>query len=646
MGTERSMKKKLAIYANGWNDDALAQAMIGIRRYAQKEDFDIFVFLSFASYSEHVALSQGELNVYKLCTPEDYDGVIVCSTMLNSNETAVKLCETAKKKHVPVVSIGMPLEGIPSVCVSNEEGMRDLALHLVEKHGVKRVVFMGGTADHVDSQARLRVMREVMEEHGLTLSDEDVVYGEWGNNVPKMIVDEMVASGKPLPDAVVCANDIMALATATEFVRLGYSLPKDIIVTGFDYIPMGQYFYPALATVSQSYEDVGYRCCEMIFDQIYGREFEERSQVPSRFMVGESCGCEEEGEFVKRRELYCQHSYQRHLDSNLLEQTERVLRQRISDIPSYASLKANLQDHYRGNHQFEGSGFYIVLNSEYFEDPMANEAELYKKGFRDRMEVIVALQDNEILPLDWVTRKDLIPGYQKKEGEQHVYYLSPLHFYQYNYGYVVLFDEPYIMSAGMLYPYLEKLQQSLKLLRINLRLDALNRNLTNIYDKDPMTGLFNRFGYENKAIPLYQESLKTKNSMMVMFVDINYMKRINDQYGHIHGDNAIKTVAESIKVNSKEGWIAVRFGGDEFLIIAPNCDEQGAVQTREKILDFLEGRNNDGSQPYKISASCGYVVTDPVKGRELGLQDYIKEADQLMYKIKQEVHARDGKPRM
>ena len=185
---------------------------------------------------------------------------------------------------------------------------------------------------------------------------------------------------------------------------------------------------------------------------------------------------------------------------------------------------------------------------------------------------------------------------------------------------------------------MQKLQQSLKLLRTNLRLQLL-------YDKDPMTGLYNRFGYENKALPLYQESLRNDSAMMVMFVDINYMKRINDQFGHIHGDNAIKTVAESIKVNAKEGWIAVRFGGDEFLIIAPNCDEKEAIETREKILDFLEGRNNDGSQPYKISASCGYVVTDPVHGRDNSLQEYIKEADQLMYAIKQEVHARDGMPR-
>ena len=65
------MKKKIAVCANGWNDDSLFAALEGIKEYAQKEDFDIFVYISFASYSEQKALMQGELNIYKLMVPVD-----------------------------------------------------------------------------------------------------------------------------------------------------------------------------------------------------------------------------------------------------------------------------------------------------------------------------------------------------------------------------------------------------------------------------------------------------------------------------------------------------------------------------------------------------------------------------------------------
>lgn len=637
---ENDMMKKLAVYANGWSYDAMSQAMAGIRKFAAKEDFDTFVFLSFASYSEHVSLSQGELNIYNLSVMDDYDGVIVFSTMLNSDETAVSLCQQAKQKGIPVVSIGMEIEGIPSISINNEEGMRGLVTHLLEKHDVKHVMFMGGTPDHVDSCARLEVTRTVMAEHGLVLPDEDVCYGEWGNLAPKKIVDEMMESGAPLPDAIICANDIMALATATELLRLGVKLPEDVIVTGFDNIRAGKYFYPALSSVKQNYEIVGQRACEMIMAQIRKEDFNIRERVHSSFVRGESCGCDMEQEFAAIRTLYCQRSYQRHIDSSEVELMERLIRQKISTILNYDALKLVLQDHYYHHHDYEGKTFSIVVHSEYFEDPMADEGVLWKKGIRDEMEVIVALKNGNLIPSTKVTRRDLVPGYEKKKGEQHIYYLLPMHYFQYNYGYVVFTDEPYLMKEDILYPYMEKLQQSMKLLRVNLRLDTLNKDLTRIYDKDPMTGLFNRFVYENKAIPLFDECLRKQSSMMVMFVDINYMKRINDKFGHLHGDNAIKTVAESIKANTQEDWIPVRYGGDEFLLIAPDCGKEEAEKVQQAILEYLDKKNHDGSQPYQISASCGYVVTDPL--RKETLQEYVKEADKLMYEIKQKVHAKDG----
>ena len=211
-----------------------------------------------------------------------------------------------------------------------------------------------------------------------------------------------------------------------------------------------------------------------------------------------------------------------------------------------------------------------------------------------------------------------------------------MHYFEFNYGYVVMTDFPYIFEEDMLYPYMEKLQQSIRLMRTNLRLKML-------YDKDQMTGMFNRFGYENKALPLYEESLNNKTKVMVMFVDINYMKLINDRFGHLHGDNAIRTVVSAINGNISDRAIAVRFGGDEFLIIAPDCDEDKAAQTKESILAYLDNKNKERSVPYDISVSIGYVVTDPEGRTDAKLSDYIREADKSMYEIKKELHMKNDR---
>ena len=632
------MKKKIAVYANGWSNEALSQAIAGIKKYAAREDFDVFVFISFANISVHLDLMQGELNVYKLCNIQDYDGVIVFSNMMNSDETAIALCQSAKKLGVPVVSIGKEIPGVSCVCPDGYAGMRDLMLHLVKEHGVRDVVFIGGAPGHAESDARLDAARAVLEEYGGTIPETSVCYGGWSN---KRTVDALhgVLSKRGRPDAFVCANDVMALATATELMDMGYELPKDIIVTGFDHIGDGRIFYPAITTVKQNYDEVGWQCCRMIFDAINGKDQVEKLMIPATLVVGESCGCKGEEDFWAIRKEFCQHYYQRTTDAAFMEQTERNMRQTISEVSSYAGLKTSLRRHFLNNHKFEGENLHVILKAEYFQNPLLSEQEIATGKSRGKSEVIVSMKNGEIQEVERLDRRQLVPGYEKVAGEQHVYYFLPLHFYQYNYGYVVFADEPYIMREGMLYAYMEKLQQALKLLRTNLRLDALNKNLTKLYDKDPMTDLFNRFGYENKAIPLYQESVRKRSSMMVMFVDINFMKRINDQYGHIHGDAAIQTVAAAIKENIHEDWIAVRFGGDEFLIIAPDCEDDMARKVKHNILEYMEHKNHDGSRPYQISASCGYVITDPESGYPL--QEYIREADRLMYEIKREVHAKD-----
>jgi len=202
---------------------------------------------------------------------------------------------------------------------------------------------------------------------------------------------------------------------------------------------------------------------------------------------------------------------------------------------------------------------------------------------------------------------------------------------EYNCGYVVFKDYPGIIRANILYPYMEQLQQSIKLMRTNFRLRTL-------YDRDQMTGLYNRFGYESKALPLYEDSLYNKTSLTVMFVDINYMKHINDVYGHIQGDNAIRAVVSTINETIGDDAIGVRLGGDEFLVIAPDCEENKASKIKESIISKLDKKNKEKTDPYDISVSIGYVVSDPISRKEATLQDYIREADNKMYEIKKEMH--------
>jgi diguanylate cyclase (GGDEF)-like protein len=121
-----------------------------------------------------------------------------------------------------------------------------------------------------------------------------------------------------------------------------------------------------------------------------------------------------------------------------------------------------------------------------------------------------------------------------------------------------------------------------------------------------------------------------------MFIDINNMKTINDHYGHLYGDKAICIVADAIKAGISEAILAVRFGGDEFLLAAPEYSIEEAESLKDSINRYIDKQNDSGIYPFRFTVSIGYVITDPTAKESI--QDYVHMADELMYDIKRIYH--------
>ena len=640
------MKHRIAIYSNGYNGTITLKAIEGIKRYAALMDFDIHFYISFAANNRIDIINAGQLNIYSLAKLDEYDGLIVFSNLLNNIPTAEKLCREAREKGIPVVSIGMRFDGIPYVGNNNEEGMRSLVEHLVSDHDVSDIVYIGGAKDHVDTIDRARVVREVMAEHDLELPDGNVYYGDWTNEKPIAIIDELISSGKGLPDAVVCANDIMALAVTSRLIELGYNLPGDVIVTGFDHIGEGDISYPALTTVDQDYETIGYKSCELLYSMVKGEDADENISVDSRLIVGESCGCNAGADscFNLFRREYCRGIHSKNKMASFFNRFMRAERAAILDSSDYTDMKKNLRAYYLTNNDYFRGNFFLMLNQYYFEDAVSEDGEALSECYEADFDTTVAILDGKEAD-SAIDRRLRMPGFMKKDGEQHIYFFYPLQNYQYNYGYVVFVDGTYIIQEDFrIYEYLEKMEQTLMQFRINLRLEMVNKELRFLYDKDPMTGLYNRFCFVSHAVPLVEESKEHGKNAMIMFADINDLKKINDRYGHAFGDRAINTVAEAVKESiGEDNAIGIRYGGDEFLVIAANASRKYAEDIKRSIIAHIEKENRLGINPVRFSVSIGYVLTDP--GSDRSVTDYVDEADKLMYEIKYEYHKKNASSR-
>jgi diguanylate cyclase (GGDEF)-like protein/PAS domain S-box-containing protein len=149
---------------------------------------------------------------------------------------------------------------------------------------------------------------------------------------------------------------------------------------------------------------------------------------------------------------------------------------------------------------------------------------------------------------------------------------------------------------------------------------------------DNLTGCYSR-GY---GLALLEEQIKTanrkKNPILLLYLDVDKFKEINDTYGHKEGDRLLKEVVQLFKSTPREVDIICRMGGDEFLLIFPDSSLDDAPLIRKRLSKNLEKLNQKLAKPYKIDFSIGLSYYNP--STPLSIEELIRIADENMYKDK------------
>ncbi len=176
-----------------------------------------------------------------------------------------------------------------------------------------------------------------------------------------------------------------------------------------------------------------------------------------------------------------------------------------------------------------------------------------------------------------------------------------------------------------------------KLTRKNLNLEMLNERLEELATTDPLTGMYNRRAVFDRLDVELSRALRERRAFGLALLDLDAFKKINDQFGHLMGDEALKITSMCLRESTRNYDIAGRIGGDEFLIFF-------SVMTREEfemILNRLLSEINDhkmdisGEVTIRIKASIGGVFVHSDKDvQELGINLLMKKADDELYNAK------------
>jgi phosphoserine phosphatase RsbU/P len=235
--------------------------------------------------------SRVHARIYDLLHADCVDGIILVAGGLASHsgpEGVRRLC--ARYQGIPLASVGLAIAGVPSIVVDGRPGMHALVEHMVSDHKCRRIAFLGGPVNNPDARLRLEVYRGVLESHQIAFDEALVTTGEFNVESGQMAIDELFDRGAR-PEAIIAANDGLALGAIAMLRSHGLRVPHDILVTGFDDQGPARLARPPLTTVRQPLEAMASLAVRTIFEQIARRPTPDTVDLACELVRRESCGC-------------------------------------------------------------------------------------------------------------------------------------------------------------------------------------------------------------------------------------------------------------------------------------------------------------------------------------------------------------------
>jgi LacI family transcriptional regulator len=259
------------------NDPFFFEMVRGVEDAAYAHDYTLIIASHPRSAREHRYLDMFKRGYVDAM-------VLVASAEIRETEIA-----RAIDQGISVVLVQQELTGIPSFVVDNYGGARTLVEHLLQI-GHRRIAYITGSDYTSDNAERLRGLRDVLHEHGLTLPDAYIVPGDYHPGSGYEAMKSLLDLPEP-PEAVFAANDQMAADAIQVACEHGLSVPEDIAVVGFDDISLARYTNPPLTTVAQPAYELGYQAAAYALDQIGNAGHTTyQEKLSTRLVVRLSCG--------------------------------------------------------------------------------------------------------------------------------------------------------------------------------------------------------------------------------------------------------------------------------------------------------------------------------------------------------------------
>ena len=620
-------KKIIGVCVSQLHDMATSALIKNISKYAKDNGFCLLIYGCFAKMDWKTPFTKGEASIFSNIPMQQLSALVLLGQTILDNELLENLRNQALQAGTPVITVDYEMESCFNIQLDYDSPFEGLVRHVVEEHHCRNPFFMAGFRGNEFSDARMAIYEKVLREHGLPVKQEHIAYGDFWDIPARDACEKWLENTSDIPDAIICANDMMALAVCKVLEEHGYKVPEDVVVTGFDGIDLVNYCTPRLTTAQVDQEEIVRQMIGIIQKVIRQPQTEPYSViVPFHLYKRESCGCEPVKAWDSNQsvmEVYIRMvKYQLRTEENFLMLTKLTEGQSMMEM--LQKLSIYIKQVLRGD-------LLLFVNQEF-----CSHTDIpLPQSIRKESALLLLEQRGEkyAIPLQEIKDKsiDQIPEAVRFGGGQILF--LPLHWQDEVYGYMALPSFREDIDFETLKDFIMMMTQTFGTVRKQSQLHEL-------YIRDALTSLYNRRGFYGELTRRMKELGDKPKRIFLASVDLDKLKDINDNFGHSEGDVAITAIGSNLDKAIGEEGICARFGGDEFVAVRlweRDSEQKDYATVFQKTMEgYLKNWNEKEKKPYVLGASYGMVLDDISAVADI--DELMKRADNAMYDCKDRHH--------
>ncbi len=612
--------KKIALLYSGSNPERQREKITQLHKSFAARGAAVYVLSCYDTLGTAKTML-GDQNVYTLAHEECFDGCVIDDN-INFDFTQNYLINGTVLENKPCVFYNAKMDKFSCVSYETYDAVYEMIEHLVVVHGCRKINYVANfvwLAERYYEYPGITAYRDVCEKYGIEFEPKRLVTMslslEKSQGLPRLFEKLRIDDC----DAVFCNADINAVGLCDAYIKSGIRVPEDVKLMALRRSGNSAGFKPDISGGVFDEEAEAETLATLLYENIDNPDVRDYRTFAISGEYGGSCGCcNKMRPFDEER---CRINIFNKINSD--DQIRAMMTfsnslEKVTSISEYSGIIKRMYD------SLGCKNYAICINMSdipYIKHETSKNSYDPQKPFDEKLYVVAGKKEGEDLDGVVFNRSDIAP-FEAKAGD--IVTIMPITHLNRIFGYTVLYNDmqPYeLFNYRICY---ESLGSSIESLRRQFILRATISELDEMRIRDPLTGLYNR-----ASIQRFEDKLVAENFYTVVMLDMDNLKKTNDIYGHEEGNRAITFVAREIVNACRKDEYALRYGGDEFVVLCSKDATKYWEKQRTEINEALKKNAKRLNLPYELGISIGYAVH--TKDSDKRFSDVMELADARMY---------------